>query len=190
MRFPIGFAVLVVAGCSQSPAPAGPVASKKVEAPPVMAVKTPEAPAPAPAPAPKVTPINKTPIVVDLSKVKWGQEGDNFGWDDGDMRLHYYSNGLGEFTVKVPADGEYQVVVTASSQPALNEHAKFKVAADGMPVGAETACTAEDAKEYAFVATLAAGDRKISVSFTNDIYKENEYDRNFFLNGLKLVRVK
>jgi len=188
MRLPIGLALLVVAGCSQPPAPPNTMTSKKVAAPPVMAAKPPEAPAPKV--TPPLAPVNKAPIVVDLSKVKWGQEGDNFGWDDGDMRLHYWSNGTGEFTVKVPADGEYQVVVSASSQPALNEHAKFKVAADGKPVGAETACTSEDAKEYAFVAMLAAGDRKISVSFTNDIYKENEYDRNFFLNGLKLVRVK
>ena len=29
-----------------------------------------------------------------------------------------------------------------------------------------------------------------SVEYTNDAYKEGEYDLNFFLNGLKLVRVK
>ena len=184
MRLPIVLA-LALAGCSTSPsAPADPMASKKAEAPPVMAAKAPEAPKVAP-PAP---PVTKTPIVVDLTKVKWAQEGDLFGWDDGDMRLHYYANGTGEFTVKVPADGEYQIVVTASSQAALNEQAKFKVEADGKAVGAETACTAEEAKDYAFTATLAAGERKIAVTFTNDVYKENEYDRNFYLNGLKLVR--
>jgi hypothetical protein len=187
-RIWIGLAALAFAGCSSPSAMSEPMTSKKVDAPPAMAPKTPEAPNVSASAAPAA--VNKTPIVVDLTKVKWGQEGDNFGWDDGDMRLHYWSNGSGEFTVKVPADGEYEIVVTASSQPALNEHAKFKVAADGKPVGVETTCTSEEAKEYRLTAALSAGDRKISVSYTNDVYKENEYDRNFFLNGLKLVRVR
>ena len=175
----------VLAGCAQAPVPAA--APKKPDAAPAMvakpAVETPKAPAAAP--------LDKTPIKVDLSKVKWGEgPAELFGYDDGESRLFYYSNGVGEFTVKVPADGEYQIVVTASSQPAQNEHAKFKLAVDGQPAGAETTCTAEDAKEYAFTAKLAAGERKLSVAFTNDVYKQDEYDRNFFLNGLRLVRVK
>ena len=175
----------VLAGCAQAPVPAE--APKKPDAAPAMvakpAVETPKAPAAAP--------LDKTPIKVDLSKVKWGEgPAELFGYDDGESRLFYYSNGVGEFTVKVPADGEYQIVVTASSQPAQNEHAKFKLAVDGQPAGAETTCTAEDAKEYAFTAKLAAGERKLSVAFTNDVYKQDEYDRNFFLNGLRLVRVK
>lgn len=188
LRFWIGLSALAIAGCTHSTAPAEPTTPKKADAPPAMAAKAPEAPKAAPPPA--SAPLNRTPIVVDLTKVKWGQEGDNFGWDDADMRLHFWSNGFGEFTVKVPADGDYEIVVTASSQPALNEHAKFKVAADGKPVGTETTCTSEEAKEYRLTATLTAGDRKITVTYTNDVYKENEYDRNFFLNGLKLVRVK
>jgi hypothetical protein len=184
----IGLAALALAGCSPTSAPSEPMAPKKPDAPPMMAPKAPEAPRVA-APAAS-TVVDKTPIVVDLRKVKWGQEGDNFGWDDGEMRLHFWSNGSGEFTVRVPADGEYQIVVTATSQPALNEHAKFKVTADGRPVGVETTCTSEEARDYPLTAALLAGDRKISVSYTNDVYKENEYDRNFFLNGLKLVRVK
>lgn len=190
MRLPIGLVAIAcaLAGCGHSPAPADPVSPKKPDAAPVMAAKAAEPPKVTPPSAP--APIHKSPIVVDLTKVKWGQEGENFGWDDGEMRLHYWSNGTGEFTVKVPADGEYEIVVAAASQPALNVHASFKVAADGKAVGAETTCTSEDAKDYTFPATLSAGDRRISVAFTNDIYKENEYDRNFFLNGLKLVRVK
>ncbi|HXX94681.1 MAG TPA: carbohydrate-binding domain-containing protein, partial [Planctomycetota bacterium] len=175
-------AVFALAGCSQPSRPVEPAPSKAPEAPPVMAAKAP--------PAPPAPPVDRTPIVVDLTKVKWMQEGDNFGWDEGDMRLHFYSNGSGEFAIKVPAEGDYDIVVTATSQPALNEHAKFKVAADGKPVGNEVTCTSEDAKEYRLSARLAAGERKISVSYTNDVYKENEYDRNFYLNGLKLVRVK
>ena len=177
----------VLAGCAQAPAPVEAPKPKKVEAAPAMVAKPPaEAPK-----APVAAPVDKTPIKVDLSKVKWGEgPAELFGFDDGESRLFYYANGVAEFTVKVPADGEYQIVVTASSQPAQKEHAKFKLAVDGQPAGTETTCTAEDAKEYAFTAKLAAGDRKVSVTFTNDVYKQDEYDRNFFLNGLRLVRGK
>jgi len=178
----------VLAGCAQAPAPSPVPAPKKPDAPPVMAAPTAR---PAEAPKPPAAPLDKTPIKVDLSKVKWGEgPAELFGYDDGESRLFYFANGVGEFTVKVPADGEYQIVVTASSQPAQNVHAAFKVSVDGQPAGAETTCTAEEAKEYALTTKLAAGDRKVSVAFTNDVYKQDEYDRNFFLNGLRLVRVK
>lgn len=193
MRLAMILAGAALAGCASPSAPEMP---KKPEAP-AMTAKVPEAPrapetprAPEPKPAIPAAPVDKTPIKVDLSKVAWKEPGELFGWDDGESRLFYYTNGTASFGVKIPADGEYQIVVTASSQPALNEHAKFKLEVDGQPVGAETACTAEEAKDYPFSAKLPAGERKISVSFTNDIYKENEYDRNFYLNGLKVVRVK
>ncbi len=184
-KLTLGLAVL--AGCASYTAPADLPAAKKPDAAPAMAAK-PAPPAAAPKPA---APIDTTPIKVDLSKVKWGEgPAELFGHDDGESRLFYYANGTAEFAVKVPADGEYAIVVTASSQPAQNQHAKFKVTVDGQAVGAETSCTAEEAKEYAIAAKLAAGDRKVAVVFTNDIYKQDEYDRNFYLNGLRLTRVK
>ena len=184
-KLTLGLAIL--AGCASNTAPADLPAVKKPDAAPAMVAK----PAP-PAEAPKpVAPIDKTPIKVDLSKVKWGEgPAELFGHDDGESRLFYYANGTAEFTVKVPADGEYAIAVTASSQPAQNVHAKFKVTVDGQAVGAETSCTAEEAKEYPFTAKLGSGERKVSVLFTNDVYKQDEYDRNFYLNGLKLTRVK
>ena len=92
--------------------------------------------------------------------------------------------------MKVPADGEYEVVVTASCTAAKGENAKFKLKVDGAQVGAETQLKSEDAKDYSFTTAIKAGDRKIATEFTNDLYKEGEYDLNFFLNGLKIVRVK
>ena len=186
MRIALAVLMAVVAGCASSTPPvAAPVAApKKPDAAPAMVAKPVEASKPA-------APIDKTPIKVDLSKVKWGEgPAELFGYDDGESRLFYYANGTGEFTVKVPADGDYEILVTASSQPAQNEHAKFKVTVDAQPAGPETTCTGEEAKDYKITAKLAAGDRKIAVVFTNDVYKQDEYDRNFFLNGLKIVRVK
>jgi predicted xylan-binding protein with Ca-dependent carbohydrate-binding module len=186
--------LILAAGCSHGPAPQASV-PKKAEAAPAMSAKPVEPPKAAPPDVPKPPPphaaIDTTPIKVDLTKAKWAtEEATLFGYDDGESKLFYFANGKAEFTVKLPAEGDYQIVVTASSQPALNEQAKFKVEVDGKPAGAETLCATEEAKDYAFPAKLAAGERKIAVSFTNDVYKENEYDRNFYLNGLKVVRTK
>jgi hypothetical protein len=113
-----------------------------------------------------------------------------FGYDEGADRLFFYTNGQAEAVVKVPADGEYEVVVRAACDSALNERAKFKVAVDGEAVGKETLLTADDEKDYTLTAKLKAGERKLVVEFTNDVYKENEYDRNLYVHAVTLKRVK
>jgi hypothetical protein len=136
-----------------------------------------------------LTPAAKVPIKADLSKIKFTAEpADLFGWDDGESRAFFYTNGLGEVVVKVPEDGTYDIVITASCQAAKGENAKFKLRVDGTPVGAETQLKSEDAKDYTFTTALKGGDRKIGTEFTNDMYKENEYDLNFYLHGVKVVR--
>jgi hypothetical protein len=172
-------AVVLISGCSSAPAaPAEP--ALKPAAKPVEAPKPPAAPV-----------IDRTPIKADVSKIKFRSESaELFGYDDGESRAFFYTNGVGELTLKVPADGEYEVVVTASCTAAKGENAKFKLTIDGAQVGSETQLKSEDAKEYTFSSALKSGDRKIATEFTNDLYKEGEYDLNFFLNGLKVVRVK
>lgn len=135
--------------------------------------------------------IDRTPIKADLSKIKFlAESAELFGWDDGESRAFFYANGTGETVIRIPADGDYEVVVTASCTAAKGENAKFKLRVDGAVVGSETQLKSEDAKDYAFTAALKAGDRRIAAEFTNDLYKEGEYDLNFFLNGLKAVRLK
>jgi hypothetical protein len=153
---------------------------------------TPEAPKTADVPkTPDAAPIDKTPVKADVSKIKFKSDpAELFGYDDGESRAFFYTNGLGEVTVKVPADGDYEIVITASCQAAKGENAKFKLLVDGTQVGAETQLKAEDAKDYPFTTALKAGDRTIGTQFTNDMYKEGEYDMNFYLNGVKLIRVK
>lgn len=185
MRTLLSLAALFVAGCAAAPSqPAKPSAPAKPAEPEKPVVMKPPPPKPEPV-------IDRTPIKADVSKVKFLSEpAELFGYDDGESRAFYYTNGVGELVVKVPADGEYEVVVTASCTAAKGENAKFKLKVDGSQVGAETTLKSEDAKDYAFTAALKAGDRKIAAEFTNDLYKEGEYDLNFFLNGLKLVRTK
>ena len=186
-------ATLFAVGCSTAPtAPSAPAAPAATAKPVEPAVKNPSAPTPPPAPAPAAAAIlDKTPIKADVSKVKFLSEpAELFGYDDGESRAFFYTNGTGELAVKVPADGDYEIVVTASCQAANGQNAKFKLKVDGAVVGAETQLKSEEAKDYAFTAPLKSGERKIAAEFTNDLYKEGEYDLNFFLNGLKIVQVK
>ena len=177
-------AALILSGCASATAP-----SKPAEPAPAMAAKPAEPANPVMAPKPAV--LDKTPIKADVSKIKFTAENqDLFGYDDGESRAFYYTNGLGEVTLKVPADGDYEIVVTASCTAAKGENAKFKLKVDGAQVGSETQLKGEDAKDYLFTASLKAGDRKVGAEFTNDMYKEGEYDLNFYLNGLRAVRVK
>lgn len=182
-------AMLVISGCSSAPAePEKPKMTPAAK--PVEASKPPPAPAPAPSKVEGAV-IDRTPIKADVSKTKFLSESSElFGYDDGESRAFFYTNGTGELTVKVPADGEYEIVVTASCTAAKGENAKFKLKVDGAQVGSETQLKGEDAKDYSFTTAIKAGDRKIATEFTNDLYKEGEYDLNFFLNGLKVVRVK
>jgi hypothetical protein len=133
------------------------------------------------------------PIKVDLKAFKFKvpeKQADLFGYNEGEEKLFFYTNGLAETPVKVPADGEYAIVIKASGDPALGERAKFKLAVDGKLVGKETELTADEVKEYRFTIELKSGERKVSIEFTNDVYKENEYDRNLYVHGVTLQKVK
>jgi hypothetical protein len=111
-----------------------------------------------------------------------------YGYDEGQSRLFYYTGGAGEATVKIPADGEYELVIKASGDPAENQRAKFKVSLGGEAVGKETELTSDLEKEYKLDAKAKAGEQKLVIEFTNDAYKENEYDRNFYVHAVTLKR--
>ena len=113
-----------------------------------------------------------------------------FGHNEDEGKLFYYSNGAAEASFKAPKDGDYEIVLKASGDPAMNERAKFKVMVDGKEFGKETVLTADEAKEYTLGGTLKAGEHKLSVEYTNDVYKENEYDRNFYLHGVTVKPAK
>jgi hypothetical protein len=73
---------------------------------------------------------------------------------------------------------------------ALKEGAKFKLTLDGKPLGKETETSDDGPREYKFPATLKAGEHTLSIEFTNDVYKENDYDRNLYVHGVTLKTVK
>jgi hypothetical protein len=132
-------------------------------------------------------------IKVDLTKFTFKvpeEQASLFGYNEGEEKVFYYAGAAGETTVKLPADGDYELVVKASCDPALNERAKFKVALGGEAVGKETLLTDDLAKEYKFTLKGKAGEHKLSIEYTNDVYKEGEYDRNFYVHGVTLKAVK
>jgi len=131
------------------------------------------------------------PIKVDPRTFKFkvpNEQADLFGYDDGESRLFFYAGGHGETTIKLPADGDYEITIRASCDPALNERAKFKLTLDGEPVGMETLLTDDDQKDYKLTATAKAGEHKLGIEFTNDAYKENEYDRNLFVYAVTVKK--
>jgi hypothetical protein len=131
------------------------------------------------------------PLVVELKSFKFPEaQADLFGFNEGDGKLFLYTNGKATAKVNVPAGGDYEIIIKASGDKALNEGAKFKVAVDGKEIGKETETSDGEPKDYKFSATLKSGERELTIEFTNDVYKEGEYDRNLYVHGVELKKAK
>lgn len=131
------------------------------------------------------------PITVELKTFTFvpknaGTPADLLGHAEDQGRLFYYVAGSAEAKVKVPTDGDYTILVNASCDSALNEKAKFVLSIDGRQIDKETTLTSDDPKDYSFTTPLKAGERKLKIEFTNDVYKENEYDRNLYVHEVKI----
>src|SRR6267142_1181401 len=89
------------------------------------------------------------PLTVELKSFSFkAPEGaaDLFGYNADDDKLFFYTNGTAE--------------------------AKIKMAVDGKQCGKETETSADEPKEYKFPTTLKAGEHKLTIEFTNDVFKE------------------
>ena len=119
--------------------------------------------------------------------------------EDGD-RLCFYTDGPAEAKFKVPADGDWDFVISAAGDSAVGVHVpdpparkiqdvhpNFQFGIDGKNVGKEITLKSDDKMDYKVTVPLKSGDHKVSIAFTNDTYKEGEYDSNFYLYGLKLM---
>ena len=130
------------------------------------------------------------PIKLDLSDFKLTpafKGGDDLIKYD-DNKINFYSNGTATVKLTVPADGDYTIVVDASCSEALKEKAKLTLKIGDTPIKENFELTTEDQKEYKFEAKLKKGETTLSIAFTNDAYKENEYDRNLFLHGVTVEK--
>ena len=212
MRLPLLLIPLIcLAGCSSdanraasaAPAkPAAPTATTPTATTPAVSTpasvstptaSTPTASTPTPATvvaaAPKPAP---SPVTADLSRFTGPTDNaELFGYDDSAGRIFLYSGGAIVLPVKLAADGDYELAITAACDEADGQKAKFNVTINGQAVGDEVTCTTTDAKEYVIkAADLKAGEHKIAITFLNDIYKENEYDLNFYVHGAALRPAK
>lgn len=188
--FIAGLALLgLLVGCRTQPQVAEASTPPSAVAAPPAAPPAPAAPAPAqPPPA-----ANTNPITVNLTSfeaVGEFKDTDHFGYDDGNERMFYYSNGCAEAKVRIPVEGEYELVVEASCDEALNEFARFRVRVDGQAASGEVVLTSADPKDYKVALKLSAGEHKLGLEFTNDAWKEGEYDRNLFIHRVTLKRLK
>jgi Ca-dependent carbohydrate-binding module xylan-binding len=139
-----------------------------------------EAPAPAAGPS---TP-NAESMSVDLAG--WSVTDSRYvNYDRSTDRLAFYSDGTAEGVVRVPADGDYEIVVSASGTAGLGEYPQFVVLLDGTPVG-QTSLTTEASRSYMLMTPIKAGEHKLAIQFTNDAYKENEYDRNLYIKTVSI----
>jgi len=130
------------------------------------------------------------PIKLDLSDFKLepafkGGE-DLVKYDDN--KINFYTNGTATVKLKVPDDGDYVIVVDASCTEALKEMAKLTLKVGDTAIKENFALTTEDQKEYKFDAKLKKGETTLSIAFTNDAYKENEYDRNLYVHGVTVEK--
>ena len=166
-----------------TPAPAA--TSGSVSVPTVSTATPATVVAAVPGPAP-------SPVVADLSKFSDPTENtEHFGYDDGAGRIFLYSGGVIVLPVTLTVDGDYELAISAACDEADGQKAKFSVTINGKAVGEEVTCTTVDTHEYVINAPgLKAGDHKIAITFLNDIYKENEYDLNFFVHGVTVRPVK
>ena len=204
MRLPLFLIpVICLAGCTTD---ANRTAAAAAQEKPAAPTATATAPAATPAPVSVSTVSTATPatvvaavpgpapspVVAELSKFSGPAENaEHFGYDDGAGRIFLYSNGAIVLPVTLTADGDYELAISAACDEADGQKAKFRVTINGKAVGDEVTCTTVDAHEYVIKAPgLKAGDHKIAITFLNDIYKENEYDLNFFVHGVTVRPAK
>jgi hypothetical protein len=129
-----------------------------------------------------------TPFALELTKFTGPTENaELFGFDDNEQRIFLYSSGTIDLPLKLSVDADYEIGIIGSCDEADGQKAKFTVAINGQVIGGEITCSVAESKEYVIKAPgLKAGDHKISVTFLNDLYKEGEYDLNFYVHAIKI----
>jgi hypothetical protein len=130
------------------------------------------------------------PIKIDLADFKLTtpiKGADDLVKYDNDT-ISFYVNGAATAKLKVPADGDYVIVIEASCTAALKENAKLTLKVGDTAIKEKFELTTEDKKEYKFDAKLTKGETTLSIAFTNDVYKENEYDRNLFVHAVRVEK--
>lgn len=112
------------------------------------------------------------------------------GYNDGDEKIFFYTNGTATTDLKIDAEAEYTITLDASCDEADKKLAQIKVKAGDAVVKEKFDLTQAAQKVYTFDVKLKKGDHKLTFEFLNDTYKENEYDLNFYIHGVKVEKKK
>ena len=129
-------------------------------------------------------------ISVELKDFKlksdYANNDDGVTLNEGDGKIQFHSNGTAIATIKVSEAGEYDILIEASCDAAEKKNATMTVKVDDIVVKENLELPTVDAKMYTFTTKLKKGDVKLSIAFTNDVYKENEFDRNMYVHKVKV----
>jgi len=99
-------------------------------------------------------------------------------------RLSFFINGTIVLPLRLDADGDYVIAISAACDEAEGQKARFSVTIDGQTIGGEITCTVTEARIYQVNAPgLKAGNRMLAVAFLNDIFRGG-HDLNLFLHGV------
>ena len=113
---------------------------------------------------------------------------DGVALNEGDGKIGFYTEGTAIAAVKIPEDGEYNIVIEASCDEAEKIKAKMTVKVGDDVVKDDFELKQVDAKEYTFAAKLKKGEFKLSIAFTNDAFEEGKFDRNLYIHKVKLEK--
>ena len=139
------------------------------------------------------TAIAAEAISVDLKDFKLKgafDDGGGVGFDEGNTKIGFYTEGTAIATVKIPEDGEYNIVIEASCDEAEKMKAKMTVKVGDDVVKEDFELKQIEAKEYTFTAKMKKGDAKLSIAFTNDAFEEGKFDRNLYVHKVKIEKKK
>ena len=109
-------------------------------------------------------------------------------FDEGEGKIGFYCNATATADVKIAEDGEYTIAIEASCDEAQKVKATFTLKVGEQVVKENFLLTSTESKEYKFDVKLKKGETKLSISFTNDVYKESEYDRNLYVHAVKVTK--
>ena len=129
-------------------------------------------------------------IKIELKDFKYESPSETVGYKESDSKIFFYANGKAFQTVSIPEDGEYTLTIDASCDEALGMKAKMGIKVGDVVVDKSFELKSWEQKLYTFTVMLKKGSPKLELEFLNDIYKENEYDLNLYVHGVKLVPKK
>ncbi len=116
---------------------------------------------------------------------------DLFTYNEDEQKLSFFTNGAAEAKFTVPDDGDFDLIIAASGDSAMKIFPKFRLVLDDKPdekgLSKETSLNSDEMKDYKFNVALKKGEHKLSIAFTNDTYKEGEYDSNLYVHAVTLT---